>query len=132
MKQFTSFVPKAEQDCHLWIYVILFVLFPSDGHSHGFWFLPIVNTAAMNISVHFVCLNQCFQFWGYLSRSTIVEPYGNSTLIYLSKCQTILYIDYTIFHKQGLRVSVSQHPFQNLLFLVFLIMVIVLCVKGLV
>ena len=43
-------------------------------------------------------LNTCFQVFGYISRSGVVETYDNYIFIFLRKCQSFVHIDCTILH----------------------------------
>ena len=72
----------------------------------------------------------CFQSFGCLPRSGIAGSYGNSMFNFLRYHQTVLHSGFTILHSQQCRwVSTSPHPYQHLLFSIFWIIAILVCVK---
>ena len=79
------------------------------------------------------CLTFIFISLGYIPRSGIAMSYGNSMLNFLKKCQTVFqsYCILLHFHQQFTKVAVCAylHPCQHLLWALFFITAILLCVK---
>ena len=50
----------------------------ADGHLGCFQDLAMINSAVMNIGMHVSFTMSAFVFSGYMSRSRIAGPYGNS------------------------------------------------------
>lgn len=74
---------------HGWIYHILSIHLPPDGHLGCLQFLPIKNNAALDIPIK-VSIGKSFHFSGYLfSRSGMDGSYGNYTFNLLRNCQTV-------------------------------------------
>ena len=90
--------------------------------------LVIVNTTTMNIGVHMSL--RIMVFCGYTSRSGIAGLYGSST-VSLRNLHTILHSDYTSFTFPPTvnEVPFFPYPLQHLLFVYFLVMTILTCVK---
>lgn len=92
-------------------------------------FLPFVSSTAMDVCVQFFGWTSVCSSLGSVSRSGVVEPYDNCILIFLRIYQTIVHTGCTIFYlyKQCLRVPVSLHCCQHLIF--FIIITILVYVK---
>ena len=88
-----------------------------------FHVLAVVNSPAVNTGVH-VSFN--YDFSGYLPSSGIVGSYSPFIPRYLRNLHTVLYSDCINLQSQQQckRVRFSPHPFQNLLFIEFLLVVI--------
>ena len=100
------------------------------GHLGCFHVLAVVNSAAMNTGVHVSFLAMFFS--RYMPRTGIAESYDNSIFSVSRSLHIVLCRDYTNLHshQECRRVSFSSHPLQHLLFVDFLMVVILIGVKG--
>ena len=107
---------------------ILFIHSSVDGHLGWFHVLALVNSAEMNTGAH-------VPFWivvfsGYMYSSRIAWRYGSFILKFLWNRHTVLHNGYIslYFHQQCRRIPFSPHLLQHL-FVEFLMMVILICVR---
>ena len=79
----------------------------------------VSSNAALNVCVWFYFVwMYVFISIRYISRSEISDSYDNSMLNILRNCQTVFQNDCIIlhFHRQHMRVLISPHPHQCLIF----------------
>ena len=124
-----SFFLRAKQYPIVYMYHIFFVHSSVYGHLGCFHVLVIVNCATMNIGEH--ASFQIMFFSGFMSSSGIAGPYGSSIFSFLRNLHTVLQIapTYIPTNSVGRRVPFFPHPLKHLLFVDFLIMTILTCVR---
>ena len=95
-----------------------------DGHLVCFYFLAIVNSAAINIGVHASFLIRIFLSSGYMPRSEIARSYGSSIFNFLKTFHIVMHSGYTNLHshQQCGRVPFSPCTPPHLLFLIMAIL----------
>ena len=102
------------------MYYIFFIHFSTDGYSGYFHVLGIVNSAALNISLHISF--QIMIFSGYTPRSGIFRSYGCS--IFIFKGNSILFSTVTIpvyIPNNSLGGFTSLHPLSSISCIFFFI-----------
>ena len=90
-----------------------------------------MNNSGTNIHVPVFVRTYIFNFLEYTTKSEIVVSHGNSMFNSFRNCQTVFQSSCTILYSYQLcmRVPISPHPCQHLLFSVFLIIAIIVSVK---
>ena len=89
----------------------------------------------MNIGVHVSCQVSVFVFLKYIPRSEIAESCGSSSFSLSRNPHTVFHSGWTnlLFHQQCIFYfstnTLSLHPGQHLVFVVFLMVAILMCVR---
>ena len=115
------------------LYVCICVYIPHLLYSficHGH-ILAILSTSAVNIGVHVSFWIRILVLSGYMLRCGVVESHENSFSVFLRNLH-IVFHNCTSLHclKQCGKVPFSPYPLQHLLFVDFLMMAILTCVKS--
>lgn len=97
-----------------------------DEHLGCFYFLFILNNAAVDICVHFFLWTYVFGSLGYIYQSGIIGSYSNCMFNILRTCQSVSQNDCTILqsHQPCLMVPISPYDCQYFLMSVLLILAI--------
>ena len=107
----------------VWICCILFINSAAVGNLGYFYLLAVVNHAALKIGVFVsIWVPACSSLGIYIPGSRIVWSYGTSRFNFLRSHRTVFHSGRVILHsyQQCMRVPVSSHPHQDLLFSDFL------------
>ena len=77
------------------------------------------------------CVNICLQFSCVYTRSGMTAVCGKPMFNFLRNFQTVLQSKYSVLHlrQQSRRIFISPHPYQHLIFFVFLIIPILMGIK---
>ena len=115
------------------LYVCICVYIPHLLYSficHGH-ILAILSTSAVNIGVHVSFWIRIFVLSGYMLRCGVVESHENSFSVFLRNLHIIFHNCTSLHcHKQCGKVPFSPYSLQHLLFVDFLMMAILTCVKS--
>ena len=91
----------------------------------------IVNNTAINIGMHLSFWISVFAFFSYLPKSGLLDHIVVLFLVFLKNLHILFYSSWTNLHlnQQCLRVLFAPYPHQHLLFVVFLMITILTCMR---
>ena len=115
----------------VYAYRIFFIHLSLYGHLCCFHVLVIINCVAMNTGVHVSFLIRVFIFSGCVHRNGTARPCSSSIFSFLRKRHTVLHTSCTslYFYQQYKNIPFSTHFLQLLLFVDFLKIVSLTCVR---
>ena len=105
---------------HIWIIPHFFSIY-INGHLGSLHLLPIINNAAVTLSLPKSLQDPAFNYFGHISRSGIAGSCDNTICNFFRNHHTAFRSHWTILHshQQSARVPISPHSLTFLLFSVF-------------